>query len=31
LILFNTAGESVIISGAGCPKMGTPARRRNRR
>ena len=28
LILFNTAGESVIISGAGCPKMGTPARQR---
>jgi hypothetical protein len=25
LILFNAAGESVIISGAGCPKMGTPA------
>ena len=25
LILFNTAGESVIISGAGCSKMGMPA------
>jgi hypothetical protein len=25
LILFNTEGESVLISGAGCPKMGTPA------
>ena len=28
LILFNTAGESVLISGAGCPKLGTPARQR---
>ena len=28
LILFNTAGESVLISGAGCPKMETPARQR---